>query len=263
MATAIYSYNQGSASAKALAEALGIKRIKHQGSKFKPAGNTIINWGSSNLPPSYLEQAQIINEPEAVSVVTNKLRFFQLLYDNPWVVPHTTSNNQVREWLADGKTVVARTKLTGHSGEGIVLIEGANAGIVEAPLYTLYVPKKHEYRVHCYRVNDSEDVGVKTYIFDAQQKKRRTDVEDANVNWKIRNLDGGFIYAREGIAPPDCVRDCALEVFNQTGLDFGAVDIIFNAKDNKAYALEVNTAPGLSGTTLQNYVNMLKDFLHI
>lgn len=252
---ALYSYNEASSSAKALAEALGIKRIKHQGSKFKPAGKTVINWGSSVLPENIETQATIVlNSSSSVKTATNKLNFFQLLRDNPWVVPHTTDVAQVRAWLVDGKPVVARTKLTGHSGEGIVLLEGEGAEIIEAPLYTLYVPKKHEYRIHCVVSDEAE---MFTEIFDIQQKKRRTDVEDQNVNWKIRNLDGGFIYARENIAVPDCVIRCAKEVFGQIDLDFGAVDIIYNEHNDKAYALEINTAPGLTGTTLEKYVEAI------
>lgn len=245
MTTAIYSYNQGSASAKALAEALGIKRLKHEGSKFKDTPtNIVVNWGSSVIPFS---STRIINPPDAIAGVTNKLKFFQLMRDSEWVVPHTTDTAQVRAWLTEGKTVVARTKLSGHSGEGIVLIEWADAEIVEAPLYTLYVPKKHEYRVHVAAGN----------IFDVQQKKRKTDVADADVNWKIRNLDGGFIYAREDIILPECVRQCAKEVFVRSGLDFGAIDIIYNAQSDRAYALEINTAPGLTGTTLEKYAEAI------
>jgi hypothetical protein len=253
MTTAIYSYNQGSASAKALAAALGIKRIKHEGSKFKDSvTNTIINWGSSNVP---YNSCQIINHPTYIAIVTNKLAFFTAMGNSSWVVPHTTDISKVREWLSDGKIIVARTKLSGHSGEGIVLLEGSDAEIVEAPLYTLYVPKKHEYRVHVRRLEGLGDVIMD--IFDVQQKKRKTDVADADVNWKIRNLDGGFIYAREDIVLPDCVKQCAIEVFSSSGLDFGAVDIIYNEQGNKAYALEINTAPGLTGTTLEKYAEAI------
>lgn len=43
----IYAYKQGSASALALAAALGIKCIKHEGSRFKGRHNkTVINWGA-------------------------------------------------------------------------------------------------------------------------------------------------------------------------------------------------------------------------
>jgi hypothetical protein len=127
------------------------------------------------------------------------------------------------------------------------------------------VPKKHEYRVHCCRtqifgIPGSGAVGYD--IFDAQQKKRKTDIPDADVDWRIRNLDGGFIYARENVELPESVKTCALEVFSRLGLDFGAIDIIYNEKEGKAYALEVNTAPGLAGTTLDRYVEMIEGLLN-
>lgn len=260
MTTFLYPYKDGSASAKALAEALGIKRIKREGSKFKPAGKTIINWGCSVMPDDYEEfAANIINDPPAVGFMTNKLQFFQSMSESDlddWIVPYTTDPDIVRDWLRDGDTVVVRNKLTGHSGEGIELLDEAEGDIPNAPLYTKYVPKKHEFRVHCNR-----DSNGNIAIFDVQRKARKTDVADENVNWKIRNLDGGFIYAREGFTTPASVASCAVQIFNATGLDFGAIDIIYNEKKECAYALEVNTAPGLTGTTLEKYTEMLRGLI--
>lgn len=264
--TFLYPYKDGSASAKALAQALNIKRIKREGSKFKPKGKTIINWGSSDLPALY-GVARVLNTPDKIARATNKLAFFRLMEQaglNDDVVKWTTSHSDVQDWLNEGGVVVARTKLTGHSGEGIELVEGVAAEIPEAPLYTLYTPKKHEFRIHCVRTQILGQPGSGAYaldIFDIQRKARKSDVPDEDVNWKVRNLGGGFIYAREGFTLPDVVKDVALRIFEATGLDFGAVDIIYNEKHNRAYALELNTAPGLSGTTLNNYVTMLKELI--
>jgi hypothetical protein len=86
----------------------------------------------------------------------------------------------------------------------------------------------------------------------AQQKKRRLDHDEPN--WQIRNHENGFVYAREGINPPEAVLLASQTVFDKcTELDFGAVDVIYNAKTNRAYVLEVNTAPGLEGQTLEDY----------
>lgn len=259
--TFLYPYKTGSASAKALADALGIKQIKRENSHFHPTPNkTVINWGCSNLP-EHIEEGvgSVINFPHLVQEASNKLAFFKNMEFhqlNDYVVPWTTDVEQVHQWLTDDKTVVARKSLTGHSGEGIEIMEGAEALLVFAPLYTLYKPKKHEYRIHCVR---QEDEGP--YIFDVQRKARKTDVADDDVNWKVRNLDGGFIYARNDVDLPDCVRDCALKVFTATGLDFGAIDIIYQKSTDKAFALEINTAPGLSGSTLDNYVKMFQELL--
>ena len=45
------------------------------------------------------------------------------------------------------------------------------------------------------------------------------------------------------------------------GLDFGAVDVIYNGHSNRAYVLEINTAPGLTGTTLDNYAAALRNLI--
>lgn len=256
MSVFIYPYNPGSKSARDLARGLGIRRIRHQGSRYRPRQNDIIvNWGSSSLPNNLMNMF-IVNDPSTVRQMTNKLSFFFHFGGiDSGCVPSTTDPTQVQEWLSQGKAVVARTKLTGHSGEGIVILEGAGAEVVQAPLYTLYIPKQHEYRIHVVNKNGSP------HIFDCQRKARKTDVPNEEVDWRVRNLSGGFIYARESIVLPDCVKDCALEIFSKSGLDFGAIDIIYNSKKNKAYALEINTAPGLTGTTLEKYVEMFEEVL--
>lgn len=259
MTAAVWPYKQTSNSAKALANALGIKRIKRERSRFNPVGKTIINWGSSVAPDNMIEQANFINPPASVATAGNKLSFFRQVDDagcGEWIVPWTTSDNQVREWLAKGERVVARTSLTGHSGQGIVILEGVGAEIVEAPLYTLYKGKTDEYRVHCVRKADGT-----VEVFDIQQKKRDKDVPNERVNWKVRNLAGGFIYARNNITQNDVVVEAATKVFGATSLDFGAVDVIYSSKAKKAYVLEVNTAPGLTGTTLDKYVEAIGSFI--
>lgn len=166
----------------------------------------------------------------------------------------TTSSMEAQLWLNQGYTVVERHVLNGNSGAGIRLVEpGEGEGINKAPLYVRYVPKKQEYRIH---VCGGQAV-------DIQRKARRRDVEDDAINWKIRNHDNGFIFARnEGdVTPPDVIVQ-AVNAVNLLGLAFGAVDVIFNDKEQKAYVLEVNTAPGLSGTTLEGYVARFKDYLN-
>lgn len=247
----IFPYKTGSASAKALAGALGIKRIKAEGSKFKGAAHkTVINWGCSKLPAEILK-CRVLNSPESVAKASNKLSFFKAMAEAGVSIPRfTEALEDVKAILAEGKTVVARTILNGHGGAGIVLLEG-DAEIVKAPLYVEYVPKKQEYRIHVFQGE----------VVDVQRKARKADVPDDEVNWKIRNLANGFIFARNeealGIVPEDVMNQAKAAVM-ACGLDFGAVDIIYNDKQQKAYVLEINTAPGLAGGTLEGYVNRLK-----
>ena len=46
------------------------------------------------------------------------------------------------------------------------------------------------------------------------------------------------------------------------GLDFGAVDIVIN-RDNQPVILEVNAAPGIQGTTLENYKKAVQRWMGI
>lgn len=256
----IYAYNEASASAKALALGLGIKRIKHEGSKFKGAAHkTLINWGCSQLTPE-LMKCNIFNHPAQVAIASNKLTFFQCMqaYNNGVGVEElkvqiplwSTNVQDVQVWLDNERTVVVRHKLNGHSGEGIEIIEG-DVEIPDARLYVQYVPKKDEYRIHV----------LCGEVVDVQRKARNREVEDADVNWQVRNHHNGFVFIRGDVNPPDSVRSQAILAVDACGLDFGAVDIIWNEHQQKAYVLEINTAPGLTGNTLEGYVERFKQLM--
>lgn len=172
----------------------------------------------------------------------------------------TTDRYLAMKWLADGFTVVERHVLNGNSGAGIRLVEPAKPGegapqegITRAPLYVKYVPKKQEYRIH---VCGGEAV-------DIQRKARRKDVADDAINWKVRNHDNGFIFARneDGVVPDDVIKQSVAAV-EALGLDFGAVDVIFNDKEKRAYVLEVNTAPGMAGETLKGYLGRFSKYVN-
>lgn len=249
----IYSYNPGSESAKALAEALGIKRIKHEGKDLNLKQSILINWGASKIERVMHGIKQILNMPECVAKATNKLHTFKALEEAEVSIPEfTTNKEEAIGFLQDGKdrAIVCRTKLTGHSGEGIVIAETAEQ-VVDAPLYTLYIKKKEEYRIH---VMHGE-------AFFVQRKARKLEVADDQVNWKVRNLAGGFIFANKDVEVAEEAKQQAIMAVDALGLDFGAVDIIWNEKENKYYVLEVNTACGLEGTTLEKYVEQFKKYL--
>lgn len=148
-------------------------------------------------------------------------------------------------WIRDGSAVMCRTLLRASEGRGIVVAE-TEEQLVNAPLYTRYVPKKQEYRVH---VLNGE-------VIDVQQKKKRAGFE-AERNTKIRNLANGYVFCRDGIVEPNNLRSVAIEATRSLGYSLGAVDIAYNVKREQLVVLEVNANPGMQGTTLENYANAI------
>lgn len=251
----MYSYNNGSAGSKELSEAAGIPRIRHNGSKFVAKPNkTLVNWGTTaeNFP-EFLYPCRIINDPRAVTNAVNKINSFNIFRDAGVSCPEfTTSHAEAVQWVENGEMVFARTQLRAHSGRGIHIMDpdSPDTWNVNAPLYTKYVKKKNEYRVH---------VGSGRVI-DTQRKGLREEFQgQQDVNWKIQNLANGFVYVRnDGRAVPQCVLDVGIASVAALGLDFGAADVIYNERQNRAYVLEVNTAPGLTGTTVESYANYFR-----
>lgn len=232
-----------------LVAVLGIKKLRVSGSAWRPRqGDKVINWGCSQLPN--FAPATVINRPEAVAVNVNKLTFFQGQAggeDAARVPEWTTDQATAATWFdrPDAK-VVCRTLLTSHSGNGIIVAESENE-LVRAPLYTRYVKKSAEYRVHI----------VRGSIIDVQRKIR--DPEREPTDWRVRSHANGFIFVRNDVELPADAETQALSAFRASGLDFGAVDVVFNERSGLAYVLEINTAPGLTGTTVDNYARVFRE----
>lgn len=244
----IYAYKNGSTSAKFLSDALNLKRVKHEGKLLNI--NTLINWGSSAITRA-VNCARILNEPECVHQAANKIKTFQALAKEGVNIPDWTRQREVaKAWLEGGCVVVCRTKVASNSGKGIVITEKVEE-LIDAPLYTKYIPKKEEYRIHVFQGN----------AFHVQRKARKKEVPDDKVNWKVRSHNNGFCFQIQGIEMPKDAAEQAVNAVNALDLDFGAVDLIWNQKEDKWYVLEVNTAPGIENTTLAKYVEQFKKVL--
>lgn len=237
----VYPYKQGSRSATALARALGIKVLRLRNSKFRKRPNDlIINWGASHTP------WESINDRNAVANASNKLNSFHRLKEAEISIPEFWTNKA--DIPEDAYPIVCRTLLNSHSGRGIVVAETPEE-LVNCPLYVKYIKKQDEFRVHVF-FNE---------VILIQQKKRKLGCE--NPNWQIRNHANGFVFARAGVETPTQVTEEAKKAVLALGLDFGAVDVVWNARRETAYILEVNTAPGLEGTTVTDYANALRNKL--
>lgn len=253
----VLPYKQGSKSAKELATALNCKRLKVSGSSFNTKeGDTVINWGYSGEHRALVGSTNLFNMPEAVRIASNKHLFFERVgMDAPGVTPEFWTDAQSIPETA--YPIVCRTILNGHSGQGIVIANNKDE-LVSAPLYVQYESKKDEYRVHVGR----RSADAKEFILIATQRKaRKLDVPGEKVNWKIRNHDNGFVFVRNNVNPPFAVYEAACKALDSVGLHFGAADVVFNEKKNTAFVLEVNTAPGLEGSTVDDYVNYFEEVM--
>lgn len=249
----LYPWNPNSEGAKQLANEMNIKRLKHLKSVFKHGKDkTVINWGASSFADPLVCNSNIINKPTNVEAVSNKLSFFELLKDKVDCIPDfTTDKNVALKWLEEKSVVFARKVLKGSGGNGIVIMRPDDpSSWVDAPLYTKYIKKKEEYRIH---VMNGE-------VFLVQRKglRKQEGVDPDKVNWAIRNLENGFVFVRNNVEPPKVVLSSAVSIFPHLGLDFYAADVVYNARDDLAYVLEVNTAPGLDGSTIKDYAEAFK-----
>lgn len=245
----VYSGVRPSNSAKELAAQPGFFRLRPNRFHKVQKGDMIVNWGVSALLPMPVN----FNTPHAVKRATDKLQaFYAMEAAKVSTVDFSEDTDDVLGWCKNGATVIVRNKLTGHSGDGIVVIEKGKVQTLsdlmqyEAPLYTKYVFKDAEYRVHV--------IGNK--VVDTQQKIRDPKVAEPK-SWKVRSHGNGFIYARNNIEPSQLRDQIAIAACKAIGLDFGAVDIV--VKNGVYYVLEVNTAPGLEGQTVVNYAKAIKE----
>lgn len=228
--------------------------------------NLFINWGRSTplIIGDYIRHHdRIVNKPTAVAKAVNKLTFFNTVTE--WnrnvrdtqdviLIPNFTDNVIVtNRWYNNGHTVVGRSNLTGHSGDGITLYSiSLNTGAPEAglPLYAQYIKKRKEYRVHVMGNN----------ILDVQEKRRVIPETPRALDFQslmIRSHANDWVFCRENldIVNRNVLEKQAILAIKACGLDFGAVDIIWNERSNTYYVLEVNTAVGAEGTTAQLYAN--------
>jgi hypothetical protein len=243
-------------------------RCRHITPKIRGRFNrpsVIINWGISNLGINENFNGIIINHPDAIRTASNKLKTFTKISENAelsrYLPLYTTYRNKLPTEFSDKEKWVCRTILTGSSGKGIIIAESANE-LVDAPLYVKYFPKKYELRVHV----------INNKVVLLQQKRKLTEssrVERgiSSTNKYIRNLDNGYIYSTdicENILLNDYflneVRNFSIALLSHIGLDFGAIDIIISKRFDWKF-LEINTAPGLQGNSINVYSTEINNMM--
>ena len=233
----------GSASAKTLARELNARRVYPDRTYRTRNSDFIINWGNGAIPNWYNERVKVWNNPEAVNRAGNKLLTFKALEGNCPIPNFTTNKDDTTEW----EKVVVRHELRGSAGSGIEVVRQGEE-LPDAPMYVEFIKKNAEYRVHVFAGE----------VIDITQKRRIRDFDEESRVPYIRNHANGWVFSRNNIDYREDIQEVALDSVRALGLDFGGVDVIIGRDDNP-YILEVNTAVGMEGSTVEKYVNKIKE----
>jgi glutathione synthase/RimK-type ligase-like ATP-grasp enzyme len=225
---------------------LHIQRLRPDGKWQAKHGDVVINWGSTSRPER-IRLAHIVNDPQCVRRAANKLVYFTEMRDMEYMPFFTTDMEEARQYMEEtGCDMIERHVLNGHKGMGIEVRKFADL-LTPAPLYVEYIKKRDEYRIH---IMNGEIL--------SKNKKGIRKGQENDVNYQIRNYHEGWIYLRDREVP-NAVCNVALDAVKTLGLDFGAVDVLWNQKRERAVPIEVNTAPGLTASLLHLYQERIKE----
>lgn len=249
----LYPYKMGSKSGKLMSSALECKRVFPDKEYTPKANDVVINWGNGYAPSwrHDISRARIVNHWQNVGYAVDKLESFRRFETNGVRMPDiTASARKAQSWLEDDEFVVGRQTLEGKDGDGIIFMK-ERADFVECRLYTKYIKKVTEYRI--YTMNGK--------VIDCLEKRRDTDaLEAGKVDPYIRTERNGWCFCRQGVVMPEPAAKEAVKAVTSLGLVFGGVDVIWNPQHNRAYVLEVNTAPSIFGPTIRRYANAFREY---
>ncbi len=213
----------------------------------------VVMWGHGDTPywgNGVGPNKRILNHWSAIHLGVNKLRSFVAFKDAGVPIPeYTKSIATAKKWIEEGEIVLCRKLLSSREGKGIVIAKKAS-DLVEAPLYVKLVPKENEYRIHVFNGK----------VIDFAQKKLRNGYKEIKGRDQyVRNTANGWIFARIGVEVSDAAKKAAIAATKAVGLDFAAVDLA-TTKKGGVIVFEVNTAPGIEGTTIQTYAKAIEEY---
>lgn len=276
-----------------------VNELKVTGGKKKPAGKgMVIGWGTKTNDNVTIPGAKVLNHPNEIRSNRNKFATLQRLgAEKDMVAPFIKANDIMRAMDNVNSPIclplVGRTNYhQGGKGFWICLTKShvRNALDEGAQYFQNYIDIKDEFRVHVFEKK----------VVCAQKKVKRNNVEEAYIEQhteKIENIAGkndrvldketlkytlGRL-AKENLGVDMIVRSnrkgwkfshvktinkdmekLAVKALKAIGLDFGAVDCCVDA-EGKPWIIEINSGPGLDGTTLKAYVEkfnaVVEDFV--
>lgn len=247
-----------------LARAMGIQMIRRRDSRYVPRStDVLVNWGQTG--EDYGNVPTWLNHPDKVALATDKMVAFAMMQEACVPTVEWTHNADVaRGWFDpydDTLKVITRALTRGSQGRGMTVYSyrgGENMkdynSFLHAERVPLYVKgfgneNNIEYRAHV--------MGGQVIDITQKRQRRRSNGYEGPTDRTIRSASNGWVFCRQEVSCPEAVTSAATSAVESLGLDFAAVDIA-QSTDGKVCVYEVNTAPGLEGTTLDRY----QDGLH-
>lgn len=287
----VLGYSDFSKGGKAVADALGCAFVGRQNLGYsvmntygtigavegtlppdKPKIKYIINWGcapAENKNKGHTFQQypdmteKLINPFKAVAICANKKLFFQAMSvsDGPRIPEFTTDLKTAQDWALSGLVVLGR-KEHGSAGKDVAFFEEKPEKFLGSDLWLQYKKKKQEYRIH---IMGGEVLMMQQKVLPTTDPEGKPIPRDS-VDFRIRTHRTGFVFKKQDVNPPaDVLKQAnkAFKILAAKGLDFGAIDVIYNKAEDQAYVLECNTAPGLEETSISTYADGLKKLLSL
>jgi hypothetical protein len=269
-----------------LVKALGITGGTEMPDKTK---TIVIGWGAKTAKSVDLGKAQVYNHPNSIRVNRNKMESMALMMENKVAVAPFVDAEKVATELAKAKPsitlpLIGRTTFHQGGNEFFTCLTKTHVletvktlkNLKKSGYFQNYIDVKDEYRLHIF--NGQLIVAAKKVPRDnleaayVEQQAEKIDAMAAKKGVKLdkATMDFALGYQANKISGPDQIiksntrgyKFAHVDAKNvkALGLCFGAVDCVLDA-NGKAWVLEVNTGPGLEGTTFDAYVAAFKKLL--
>lgn len=180
----------------------------------------------------------------------DKLTQYNFFRENELNFPDFTESKELVKYLlrvSVYSSVVCRTLLRAKSGKGIVIADTVDQ-LVDAPVYVQYQKKTNEYRVNLFK-------GEVVCVREKRLKKGYEKPEGRD--GRVRSHDNGYVFCEPLKALPEEAIAMAKAAAKVTASDVVGVDIAFHKKTNYWFLLEVNSAPGMEGKTIDQYAEAI------
>ena len=294
MAKDVYVYYSGptDTTGKAIADAL---KAKHGNKKPATTNDGVcICWGCKTKEGVNMGKLTVLNHPDKIRDNRNKFKTLQVLKAAKInVADFVDAGGVMKELDKKNGTIVlplvGRTRYhQGGKGFWTCLTKGQVKKAIDqgAQYFQNYLAVADEYRLHVFQGN----------VINAQRKTERSNMAEAfteqhaeriknnaaksgvkldektmahvlgdigkrqeNPDQIIKSNTRGWKFSQVKTVKPE-LQKIAIDAIKAVGLDFGAVDCCI-LEDNSVAIIEVNTGPGLSGSSFDAYITAFTAFL--